>query len=486
MDPQEALRLAREALAQGEDAKYVDSQVAELTQFPNLFALRMAVEGHQDAATAETANRITERGHSATSDFARMLTQGATFGFADEIVGAVAGPEARDASRARVADLREVHPGASLASEVAGGFLLPGAGARTAVATGGRTARAVGRGAAVGGLLGAAGAGTYAVGEAEGTAPERLQEAKAPAAFGGLLGAVTGGAGAGLGSVVRRGAASRGDRVGAQLRGLAETGGGIAARRGRVAGVREAVRRSIYRPLERQHTAVEDEAVNAVLDQIATDTSTRGVLRKLGLVEPRAPKAPPGQGPLPPARTRAPSFADLDTARRELVEKGRRGNIVAEGLAEELDAAMADAFGESYARARQVWGRTQRHLDQLDDGWRMWNKREAEIRDHLRGMTPERARVFNQGRISRLDAELRRGDDRAASILKEIVEGSDPRASLRLAFPDDRTFNEFLRIARSEKSLTNVVGAYKALARPLAAGVGAGAGYQAATSLFSN
>lgn len=159
-------------------------------------------------ATPEAAAqaRLNAGGGSAVGDFLRMAGQGATFGFGDELAGLVRGrpgsPEyeaARNASRQRVEDLRMLAPGASLASEVAGGVGLPfysGAGVASNVAA--RTgSRAVG--AAVGGATaGLLSGGLTGAGEAEDG--ERVMGAVRGGAIGGLFG---GALGAGMGGAAR-------------------------------------------------------------------------------------------------------------------------------------------------------------------------------------------------------------------------------------------------------------------------------------------
>jgi len=127
-------------------------------------------------------------------DFGRAGIQSATFGFAPELAGLGAAiipggrgfREAHDASQQRIEDLREVAPGATLLSELAGGLTVPGLGAKALVPRLGR----VGAGATVGAGAG----GLFGLGEAEGNLSERLPRVGASALFGGTVGAAIPGA----------------------------------------------------------------------------------------------------------------------------------------------------------------------------------------------------------------------------------------------------------------------------------------------------
>ena len=257
-DFKDILEAAMAAQQRGADMGEVNKYIKEATGLENLPALITVARGGEGGGVTgvserdEAIARIGQGGGSATGDFLRMAGQGLTFDFGDEIAGAGAAlgalapggrspgeafRETTDASRQRVADLRTANPGASMAAEVAGGLLLPGAGAAKvgknggsltrglltgstrpsairsigmsagddalratrgtlrAAAKGGKEAAGVmGRGAAAGGLFG----GLQGAGRAEGGLVERgkgaLEVGIPSAAFGGaaagLFGAV--------------------------------------------------------------------------------------------------------------------------------------------------------------------------------------------------------------------------------------------------------------------------------------------------------
>lgn len=175
---------ARAALARGAKPADIDARFNEMTQgrFPT-FAAVLQAAGLDEAPKAQAKQLKREAkglNQPALSQFLRMMTQGATMGFADELtgVGAAVVPggkgyaEARDDSRARVNVLREEAPAASILSELGGGILSGGA------------LKAPGN-ALVQGVLGGAAAG---VGEADGGVMQRLRGGLIGGAAGGVIG----------------------------------------------------------------------------------------------------------------------------------------------------------------------------------------------------------------------------------------------------------------------------------------------------------
>jgi hypothetical protein len=216
VDPEELFRMLREAnvaVQRGADPEAVGERISQMTggRLRSLAGLGQAVAAAQQDAPVDpqeaAQHRLASSGGSAVGDFARMAAQGATFGLADEIAGGVAGlfggdrEAVTEASRQRVADLRQTSPGASMMSEIAGGVAVPfmtGAKlARGLTRTGsGVLARSV-AGATGGAVAGAAGSGLYAAGEAEGGAGERAA-AGARGTVPGLIGGALLGGGAPL------------------------------------------------------------------------------------------------------------------------------------------------------------------------------------------------------------------------------------------------------------------------------------------------
>jgi len=156
--------------------------------------------------------------------FASQLLQGATLGLSDEIVGLVAGEEAQQAERTRLARTREESPITSTVLDVAGGLTtLPA----------GLIARGIGAGATGLGRIGRAVGIGGGIGAIEGGARAEEGQRGLGALIGGGLGAPLGGLGQGIAEgIARRGfAASQAgtraqDIAGAELSALERAGAG--------------------------------------------------------------------------------------------------------------------------------------------------------------------------------------------------------------------------------------------------------------------
>lgn len=161
--------------------------------------------------------------------FRSALGQGALLGFGDELEAAVrtgsfSSPEyrqTRDQLRAQQDAYREANPVISLATEVAGGFLLPGGIVANAARQGSKTAAKILAREAAGNVKGLAkatatgvglGAGTGAI-AGVGTADE-MSDASDGATAGALTGAAIGGALPGAGRALATGARAIGNRLG--------------------------------------------------------------------------------------------------------------------------------------------------------------------------------------------------------------------------------------------------------------------------------
>lgn len=208
------LQQALNAIAAGADPAAVAARMSSDLHRQALAAVRA---GADPAAVSQRLASMTDRGFS-VGDFARMAAQGATFGFADEIAGAIGAigegtyREARDASRSRVERLRSNHPILSAVAEGVGGVFVPIPGGSVAsgvkgAVTAGRAARAAQAAkelAATGAIAGS----IYGAGEAE-----RLRDIPLEALKGGAVGGVGGGLFGAASSAVASGA-SRASRAG--------------------------------------------------------------------------------------------------------------------------------------------------------------------------------------------------------------------------------------------------------------------------------
>jgi len=205
------LQQALNAIAAGADPAAVAARMSSDLHRQALAAVRA---GADPAAVSQRLASMTDRGFS-VGDFARMAAQGATFGFADEIAGAIGAigegtyREARDASRSRVERLRSNHPILSAVAEGVGGAVVPLPGGSVAsgvkgAVTAGRAARAAQAAkelAATGAIAGS----IYGAGEAE-----RLRDIPLEALKGGAAGGVGGGLFGAASSAVASGASRAG------------------------------------------------------------------------------------------------------------------------------------------------------------------------------------------------------------------------------------------------------------------------------------
>lgn len=449
MDPIELLRYAQDALKQGATPEQVDEAIRGMTNgaVPNMRALAAAVESVRLKQESETAMRASE--HGAVSNFFRMLAQGATFGLADEIVGALGGDAEK--SRQRVEDLRSAAPGASLASELAGGMLVPGAAARGGMAAGGAL-RAAGTGAAAG----AAGGGLWGFGEGEGGFTQRMQNALPSAAAGAVTGGVLGPAVQGAARLIPRVRAGAGARVARDLEQRTGISRDInAAYRAAREGIND-VRDRLYKPLQEEFRKIEHEGIANVIGEVRDlPASVRNALPKEVL-----------------KGERAPSFTEMQSLKQRL--SGQRTAARRKGypdlvekfdaVAEHLDAAMKDAV-PGYAEAGQKYAQALGQRRALELGRKASNWSSAEIERALESLPPEAHNGFNQGRLFEIVRKLEKRDRGSVGLLQDYLNaGPETRRVMRSLFPNEKNFEDFQKVLRTERSAERVASALKRLA----------------------
>lgn len=429
----------------------------------------------QAAPAAEPRNRSIvdklSRMYSAggTSDFLRMMAQGATFGFADELagVGAAMVPggktraEATAASRDRVAGLREAAPVASFLAEMAGGVAIPALAMARPATVGGK--------ALAGGIAGGAAGAAYGLGEGEGSLGERAQGAVGPGAIGAAVGAALPLVGAGM----ARGASTAGralrpanasNRVASSLRKIVGDEP-IDAAFAKADEAVERVSREMYQPLEAQHPAVLSDDIKNLLTSDAMK----------GEFPPRFPKDVV-EG------TRAPSLSELQGLRNHLRRKLRLAVRAVEGesavdrvahlspLLDDLDNAMQAAI-PNLADADAAYRQANQIGDALALGRKNFNKAPGDIRMARAEFerNPAALEAFRRGQLTEILTRLdRRADKETVGLLKDYIRpGLGPnnaRAILRTAFPDDASFEQFVTVLNRERSAEVVGKLFKALA----------------------
>lgn len=531
MDPQEVLRQAREALAGGKyTPEEVDKVVAENSDYPNFFALRLAVEA-QDATdpvrrehlsraaqfASEAAREITpaqrrmNEGGSAAGDFAALAGNAASFGFLDELVG-LASPRAAEGMRQRVSDVREENPlWATLAAEGAGGLLFPG-GVIANVGRGG----GLGRAAVTGALTGAAAGGLTGLGEAEGSLTERLPSAGVGAGVGAATGLLAG-------PVIRTGQAviqrARGPANSRLARGLAEIGGEADAPEGLFGRIRSKLAggprtRDVFTPdAARQQIQNEIQATGERLyrpfENVGPSRELKDMIRQLA-GEPGIRTAVEDPAVARGLLTDPPDFSNVRRIRARLQKLAQRENDpngTFSKLFRRFDEEMQVAYpgvGEAnreFARAAEVgeafdmgFNRSRRAGRSASEGIAAW-RRPAEVREMLRTFedNPAAQDAMRRGMRNRLleDLYLRRtGTPAQVKMFMDADEGG--QALMRELFPatdvGDEQFLAFKRLLRDNALPETVLRQLRTSAKwtSIAAALGAAgaAGGHAVTSLF--
>lgn len=399
------------------------------------------VEGRRAGVESKQIKRQSRAiDHGAVSNFLRMAAQGATANFGDEIAGAGAAivpggkgyREARDASRERVAALREDAPAASMMAELAGGVALPaGGGIKLAKSGAGLLSKAV-TGAASGGLLG----GAYGAGDAEGGMSERMAAAKNPALIGAGLGVIPA-----LAPVVARMGGSPAERVAESLEKKTGLSRNIGKARQTARKAIEDVRDQFYKPLEEAHKVIDDADVISSLKDPAVWKYLPDAVRKGA--RPVSYRDIQGKGAL---------LNKLRTAARNQPDLAVRIDDI-EGALSKAIPGHAEA-NAAYAGAAQV--------DRaLKEGWRKAFSMSADMGDYMATLSPDAQNAFRQGQLSRTIAQITKRDDKIVGQLGQMMDaGPETQAVIRNMFETgeagDEAFKEFTTILRKEKTAAKI------------------------------
>ena len=420
------LELASNALAEGADAEAVNARIAELSRFPNLFALQSAVESADLFVEAE---ELAEIGEHPVRNFLGAGVQGLTGGFFDEILGAASPRAGQRAGRAQ--ELREdLAPTATAASGLAGAVALPAG----PLAASGRFAPGAVRGALTGagrgGLFGALGGATTGAGFAE--EGERLESAKRGAQVGGLFGAALGGPFGAIGGILGS-RAGRGQRVAEEMRELSDLSGRRSVSKGQIATEKSRIQAELYGPIQEQFSQVDDPRINVFLQDVSSDPILRTRI-------PRPVRNVVGSD------TASPSFQDLQDIRASLRKGGREGSA----KATELTELMEDLVGEPLREADRAWARVNSGDRAFDKGWALFD-READLivenRDALR--TVAEREFFDEGRLSRITAKLGERERDSVGLLKKYMDaGEDTRRRVASLFPGGESGTAFQTLQR--------------------------------------
>ena len=427
MDIKEILFFINDALANGATSQEVDAFIAGLP-----------AEQQEEVRLAQ----VNEIPGGAVGDFGRMALQGATFGFADEIIGMFAGDEARERSRQNLSVRRSNNPGTSLMSEIAGGAAVPigvgGAAVRGGQSTRGLAATGAGLGALEGALFGAG----------ESVEGERAQGA----AIGAGVGAVTGGVAAPAGGAAARAVGGRAKSLMNRLRNVDPDRPGPGPRiadslqelSGIQAGANDAIAvadrsleqisQTVFSKLDDEFPEVDNGAITTYIRGLTDNKDTRSVV---GAVS-RELRDKISEG------SRLPSFSEVQDIRRRLIRKGLSDE------ADELTDIMEEVFGEEFVSANAEWRRLSRIKEAVLDGEKGWNLGANQLERRLAQFSNEAERAaYQQGRISEMVQRLQARETGVVAPLTNMLDaGPSTRRQLRQNFPDDESFEGFMQELR--------------------------------------
>lgn len=488
MDPElvRMLRAAQRALEQGADSAKVNAHLTRITsgRFNSIAELeqgaRLAAasgEYEPDGGNRFTRRRSIGEGLREAGGILRAGAQGATFGFGDEIAGAIAAVipggkgyrEARDASRANLARIRSEMPEAAFLGEVAGGFAVPGAGTASAARTGATAGSAIARGAAAGAASGA----LYGAGEAD-----ELSDVLGDALAGGLLGSALGAGGTAVGRAVsgarrfmtdklRGSAAEAGEELANRMR----SGSGLQAEAAPVRQAAQQRARQAFSELD-QLTEIDSPQLRSVLQR-------EDVAKVAGVAEDVV------QG------NRAPSFTDAQKAHQRLRKMRERAEKLgdmdsverASRLEAEVFEALNDATEGRYASTLPEYAREMNNVRQVTQGWKLATKAADEVEAAAQALAdnPEALRSFREGLAARYVSGFESGN---VSGFIRRAESPQFRRKLRVVFGgDEQALRSFLDDVQRTKP-----GSRDALLSTLKTwafrGAAAGVGFQGARSIF--
>lgn len=468
MNPEEVLAQAQAALQRGDySPAEVDAIVGANTDYPNLFALRMAVESAEHFVEAEEMREIGE--HPVRSALG-SIAQALSFGAVDDIVAAAQAGRQMGGRMERAQEARERHaPGADIASQVAASLLpIGGLFSATTRFTPGAM-RGMLRGSATGAATGALGGGTtgYFMAPQDATPEERAAAARSGAMFGAgggaILGAPMGFIGGVYGSNVGRGV-----RVGEKIVNTAQRPRAHIGLHGishEIDDLKREVQKDFYQPLQQANKVVDHPAIEAAVFDVAADPSFRTVVlpRRLRAGQTRTGGSPRGtRGTLIRRSAALPSFEDLQDIRNKLrkLTYDREGNVKdREALAKfnMFSEAMQDAFGEDLTIADAAWSRLNRQQEAVEKGWRVFNKPSDEIemlRDELARQGEDVLNTFDDARLARIVDEFGKKERGAVGLLTEYM-NAGPSMKRRVAslFPggiEGAAFAQFEHMLKSE------------------------------------
>lgn len=391
--------------------------------------LQMTPQRQAQQAAIDLPVEQNMRDPGAASAFVQGAGQGATFGFADEILGGVAGAGAglgaamrgdfsgmgdaasqgyadmRDKARAGLENSQFARPKTTLAGQVAGSAIVPAGTAGTAATVGGKMLAGAGAGAAQGAL--------YGFGAGEGGFDQRMADAAQTGAIGaGIGGAIPGmsALGAALVNKMRDGGAVKAMvKAAPSLDDLRSQASAIFKQADQVQGLPRSA-------LQTAAPGLIDAAKRKGMDEMLTPQSARAADRIMN----------EASSPIPTM-----GFRDLDILRRQaqipagnasIPTEAAIGSGLVNGIDDVLDSAspgLADEVGQ----ARSMWGQLRR-TEAVDEAIRRGEVAASGAENGIRNEI--RAILKNKNRLKGFSAEEIKAMERvvngtaSANILKKI------------------------------------------------------------------
>lgn len=365
----------------------------------------------------------------AASAFIQGAGQGATFGFADEILGGAAGAKAglgaamrgdfsgmgdaasqgyadmRDKARASFENSQFARPKTTLAGQVAGSAIVPAGATGTAANVGGKMLAGAGAGAAQGAL--------YGFGSGEGGVGPRIDNATDAGLIGGAIGGAIPGMSALGAALVKKlrdsGAANAMVKAAPSLDDLRSQASAIFNQADQVQGLPRSA-------LQTAAPGLIDAARRKGMDEMLTPQSARAADRIMG----EAASPSPTMG-----------FRDLDILHRQaqipagntsIPTEAAIGSGLVNGIDDVLNTAAPSLSGD-VAKARSMWGQLRR-TETIDEAIRRGEVAASGAENGIRNEI--RAILKNKNRLKGFSAEEIKAMERvvngtmSANLLKKI------------------------------------------------------------------
>lgn len=277
-------------------------------------------------------------------------------------------------------------------------------------------------------------------------------------------------------------AGQRGVRLASSLEKSSQINKSIRTQVERTRVLKKVVQEQFYRPIEEAFGIMDDPRISTLL----MDETIGAEMRRIA---PDVMKA---------KNARFPTFREMQSVARKLRKAAtlaERGGLPAElqrfgGAFDDVTGVLEEVIGPRYAAANKAWLNALRFEDAFDDGFKMFGKPAEAIELAIENYGNANAQqAFRNGMALRVTESLRKTATARPALLRM---GPGVQEKLRRIFPDDASFNRFMRDFKSERSaagrekIVSMIFRYVLPAAAIAAGAGAAgaAGARAAGGMF--